>query len=163
MPRKKKEVLDAIEARIMATDPNTGEPLLSAEERDAVREKAREHVRKARKDKILDDMLAEAIKVEEREYEPTEQMEDFLVDLPEYSPCIKIDNVMYFHGLVYEVTYSKARSMADIQWRAHAHEREWKEGKSIYDLHRRPLDRAISPGNPNGVNTVASLQTSRRI
>ena len=143
MPRRKKEVLDEIERRIAGSD------LLSAEEKDAVREKAREHVAKARKDKALDDLLKLAIVEEEREYEPDQQMEDFYVDLPVYSPFIKINNVMYFHGIVYEVPYHKARSMADIAWRAWNHEREWKEGKSAYDAGRRPM----------AGNTAMSLKT----
>lgn len=157
MPRRKKEILDEIERRIDGSNE-----LLSADEREAVREKAREHVKKARKEKVLDELLAAAIKEEEREFEPQEQLEDFLVDLPEYTPCLKIDNVMYFHGLTYEVPYSKARSMADIQWRAWNHEREWKEGKSAYDANRRPLHMALSPNNPQGrVTTTQSLRDSR--
>ena len=49
------------------------------------------------------------VKEAEREFEPNEQLEDFTVDLPEYTPYIKINNVIYFHGLTYEVPYSKAR------------------------------------------------------
>jgi hypothetical protein len=158
MPRKKKEVLDEIEIRINALDA-AGVPLLSDEERAATLEKAKEHVRKAKKDKAIDALLAEAIKVEEREYEPFEQIEDFCVDLPEYAPFIKINNVMYFHGLVYEVPYSKARDMAHIQYRAWCHEREWKEGRSPLDMNRSPRLLNLSPGNPNGrVNTTTSMR-----
>jgi len=157
MPRKKKEVLDEIEARIV-TAAGIGD-LLKPEEIQAVRDKAREHVKQARKDKALDDLLKLAIIEEEREYEPDQVLEDFYVDLPPYAPFIKINNVMYFHGLVYEVAYHKARAMADIAWRAWNHEREWKEGKSAYDANRRPLHLAISPHSPQGrVTTTHNMR-----
>lgn len=153
MPRKKREILDEIERRI------TGSDLLSDEEKEAVRQKAREHVAKSRKDKAMDALLAQAIKLEEQEYDPQEQLEDFYVDLPEYAPCIKINDVMYFHGIVYEVPYSRARDMAHIQYRAWCHEREWKEGKSPLDMNRAPRLMHLSPANPNGrVTTTASLR-----
>jgi hypothetical protein len=153
MPRKKKEILEEIELRIAgATD-------LTDEEKQSAREKARVHVASARKEKAIEAYLAEAIKLEEAEYEPDQILEDFYVDLPPYAPFIKINNVMYFHGIVYEVAYHKARAMADIAWRAWNHEREFKEGKSAYDSNRRPLHLALSPHAPNGrVTTTQNMR-----
>lgn len=133
MPRRKSAALSEIETRI---DANA---VLSAEEKDAIRERARKHVHQARKEKDTDRLFDAMVKEAEREFEPNEQLEDFTVDLPEYTPFIKINNVIYFHGLTYELPYSKARSMADIQARAWEHEREWKEGKHrTADASRRP-------------------------
>lgn len=153
MPRRKKQILDEIETRI------AGSALLSDEEKAEARKRAADHVAKSRKEKAIDAYFDAAVREEEREYEPHEQLEDFFVDLPPYAPFIKINNVMYFHGLVYEVPYSKARSMADIAWRAWNHEREFKEGKSSYDANRRPLHLALSPHSPQGrVTTTESMR-----
>jgi len=150
MPRKKRQVLDEIERRIAQSE------LLSPEEKEAAREKARDQVAKSRKDKALEAYLAAAIREEEREYEPQEQMEDFTVDLAEYAPYIAINNVMYFHGVTYEVPYSQARSMAELQQWTWRHEREWREGKSHLGLKPRLMQ--ISPSNPNGVTTTQNMR-----
>lgn len=154
MPRKKKEVLDEIERRINASD------LLTDEEKEQTRKRAAEHVLEARKKKATDEYFSAVVKEEEREYEPTEQIEDFYVELPEYTPFIKINNVAFFHGLVYEVPYSKARAMADIQWAAWQHQNEI-DGKSRHgDLVRRPRNMSLSPTNPNGVTTTQNIRAS---
>lgn len=152
MPRKKKEVLEEIERRIDANN------LLSDEDKEQTRKRAREHVLEARKKKATDEYFTAAVREEEREFEPTEVIEDFHVELPEYTPFIKINNVAYFHNLVYEVPYSLARAMADIQWAAWQHQNEI-DGKSRHgDLTRRPRNLAISPSNPNGVTTTQSIR-----
>jgi hypothetical protein len=159
MQRKKSvaAVLEEIERRIDNSD------LLSAEEKEAAREKAREHVLKARKEKAVDAYFKAAVKEEERGFEPTEQLEDFVVDLPEYAPMIKINNVGFYHGCVYEVPYSVARSMADMQARAWEHEREFREGKHrISDATRRPQHINLSPSNPHGrVSTAGNMRMPR--
>jgi hypothetical protein len=154
MPRKKKEVLEEIERRI------NGNSLLTDEEKEQTRKRAAEHVLEARKKKATDEYFSAVVKEEEREYEPTEVIEDFYVELPEYTPFIKINNIAYFHGLVYEVPYSKARAMADIQWSAWQHQNEI-DGKSRHgDLVRRPRNMALSPTNPNGVTTTQNIRAS---
>jgi hypothetical protein len=151
MQRKKSvaAVLEEIERRIDNSE------LLSAEDKEAAREKAREHVLKARKEKATEAYFKAAVREEERAYELAEQLEDFTVDLPEYAPMIKINNVGFYHGCTYEIPYSQARSMADIQARAWEHEREWKDGRHrSADALRRPQQLQISPNNPHGnVNT----------
>ena len=152
MPRKKKEVLDEIERRINASD------LLSEEDKKLTRERAVAHVLESRKKKATDEYFSAVVREEEREFEPTEVIEDFYVELPEYTPFIKINNVAYFHGLVYEVPYSKARAMADIQWAAWQHQNEI-DGKSRHgDLLRRPRHMSLSPTNPNGVTTTQNMR-----
>ena len=160
MQRKKSvaAVLEEIERRIDNSD------LLSAEEKEAAREKAREHVLKARKEKATEAYFKAAVKEEERGFELTEQLEDFVVDLPEYAPMIKINNVGFYHGCVYEVPYSVARSMADMQARAWEHEREWRDGKHhrTSDATRRPQHINLSPNNPQGrVTTTGNMRMPR--
>ena len=134
MPRKKTQILDELETRI------AGAADLSVEEKQEIRERARKHVAEARKTKAIEELFKIAVAEEEREAEPDQELEDFRVDLPAYAPFIKINNVVYFHGIVYEVPYHKARAMADIQWRAWAHEHEFKDGKSQFDANRRPFE-----------------------
>ena len=154
MPRKKKEVLEEIERRI------NGNSLLTDEEKEQTRKRAAEHVLEARKKKATDEYFTAVVKEEEREYEPTEQIEDFYVELPDYAPYIMINSVQYYHGLVYEVPYSKARSMADLQWSAWQHQNEI-DGKSRHgDLVRRPRHMSLSPTNPNGVTTTQNIRAS---
>ena len=152
MPRKKKEVLEEIERRIGV------DALLSDEDKEAARKRAQEHVAKTRKEKAIDAYFEAAVREEQREYEPTEVIEDFTVELPEYVFMIKINNVGYYHGVTYEVPYSQARAMADIQWSAWQHQNEI-DGKSRHgDLARRPRHINLSPGNPNGVTTTQNIR-----
>ena len=117
---------------------------LSEEEKSEARQRARDHVLKKRKEKAIDQYFEAAVKEEEREFEPDEQYEDYTVDLPEYTPFIKINNVIYFHGITYEVSYKKARSMADLQARAWEHDRE-KDGKRRKgDIGRDPFNRGVN-------------------
>lgn len=159
MTRKKSvaAVLEEIERRIDNSE------LLSEEEKEAAREKAREHVLNARKEKATEAYFKAAVREEERSFEYAEQLEDFMVDLPEYAPMLKINNVGYYHGCVYEVPYSVARSMADMQARAWEHEREWRDGKHrISDATRRPQHLNLSPTNPHGrVTTSANMRMPR--
>lgn len=154
MQRKKSvaAVLEEIERRIDNSE------LLSAEEKESAREKAREHVLKARKEKAVDAYFKAAVLEEERTYNADEALEDFHIDLPEYTPLIKINNVGYYHGCTYEVPYSQARSLADIQARAWEHEREWREGRHrAGDALRRPKHVHISPSNPHGVISTSRM------
>lgn len=149
MPRKKKEVLDDIESRI------AGAALLSDEDRAEVRKRAADHVRSARKEKAVDELFKLAVIEEEREYEPAQERVDFTVDLPDYAPFIKINNVMFFHGLTYEVPMGLARDMMHIQYRAWCHENEWRQGKSPHDMTRGPLNRTLSMhGVVNSTSTM---------
>lgn len=159
MTRKKSiaAVLEEIERRI------DSDGLLTAEEKQEALEKAREHVLNARKEKAIDAYFKAAVREEERSYELTEQLEDFTVDLPEYAPMIKINNVGFYHGCTYEVPYSQARSMADMQARAWEHEAEWKSGRHrTSDALRRPQHIHISPNNPGGrVTTTQNMRAPR--
>ena len=152
MPRKKKEVLDEIQTRIIGSD------LLSDEEKEQTLKRAAEHVKEARKKKATDELFTAAVRETEREYDPLEAMEDFHVELPEYTPFIKLNNVVYFHGLVYEISYSRARDMAHLQWCAWQHQNEIDGKRRHGDLVRKPLHMMLSPSNPQGVTTTQSLR-----
>jgi hypothetical protein len=156
MPRKKNAVLEEIERRIASSD------LLSDEDKEAARERAREHVAKARKEKALDAYFDAAVREEEREYEPADELVDFTVDLPDYTYMIAIDNVRYYHGCTYEIPKRKSDSMADIQARAWEHDREIQGRRRQGDMTRQPQHLSISPSNPNGrVTTTGNIRAPR--
>jgi hypothetical protein len=107
------------------------DPLLTDAERVQIKEKAREHVRKKRKDKAEAELLAKEIRAVEIEQNPLEQYEDVTVDLAPYvasaklkASCITLDARMYFHGVTYSVPYSVARTLEDIMARTWEHENE---------------------------------------
>lgn len=138
MARHKTRIIDDLEKTIPGTD------LLSDEERQEVRSRAKAHVLKAKKDKALEDLLKVAIREEEREFSPKEKFEDFTVNLPEFSHCLTIDGKMYLNGQTYEVPYSMARSMADQQARAWEHDREKDGYRRKGDVARDPLGRGVN-------------------
>ena len=140
--------LEEIDSRIEA---NT---LLTEEEKQAARAKAREHVLKHRKQKALDKYLATQIAREERGYEPEEQMVDIFIDLPKFAHFLNIDNVGYYHGLVYSVPLSKFRSMQEQMAISWAHQNEIEGRKRKGDEARTPREIAL---NPNMASVPASV------
>ena len=131
--------LDEIESRI---DANT---LLTEEDKDGARLKAREHVLKHRKEKAMDEYLALQIEKEERALQPEEQYVDIHIDLPKFAHFINIDNVGYYHGLVYSVPLSKARSMNEQMAVSWAHQREIEGQRRRGDDVRTPRELKLSP------------------
>ena len=150
MPRKKRTVLEEIELRIETSE------LLSPEEKTEALKRAKEHVLKTRKEKAIDAYFDAAVKAEERSFVREEQLEDFTVDLPEYTYMIAIDNVRYYHGVTYEIPYSKARSMNEIQAAAWSHDREINGKRRHGDATRQPLNRIMD--GRTGAITTSHLQ-----
>jgi len=156
MPRRKNEILDEIEKRIVASDT------LTDADKAEIRERARKEVLEARKKDATEAYLKAAIREEQREFEPQEALEDFTVDLAEYAPYIAINNTLYFHGVTYEVPYSVARCMAEIQQATWRHEREWREGKhrvSIAPLQRHmSMKTGVVTGPHGNVTTTGNMR-----
>jgi len=156
MARTKNEILKDIEKRIMAAE------ILTDEEKAEIRKRAREQVAESRKKDATEAYLKAAIREEQREYEPQEVLEDFTVDLAEYAPYIAINGSLYFHGVTYEVPYSQARCMAEIQQATWRHEREWREGKSrltLNALHRQMSMKTGQVITPHGnVTTTGNMR-----
>ena len=114
--------LSEIEDRIQAS-------MLSDEEKAAAKHRAREHVAAKRKEKAIDEAFKAALVEEERAYEPADQIVDIMIDLPKYAPFVRLDHVVYYHGLIYEVPRNKALTILDIQARSWEHQNEI-EGKT---------------------------------
>lgn len=158
MPRgRKSKILEEIETRIDAS------AVLSAEEKEQARKRARDDVAEARKKKATEDLYLAFKKEEERAFDPTEEFEDFTVDLPPFAPMIKINNVGYFHGLTYEIPYSLARDMAYQQYCCWQHQNEIEGHARNGDLIRKPhLARmSAASGHVQGghVNTAQGMRT----
>ena len=142
--------------------------LLSAADREAIKEKAREHVASKRKSKAEADALAAAIEEMEREYDPKEQYEDILINLAPHvasqrfsAAFISLDGEMFFHGLSYEVRYAVARTLEDVMARGWEHEREIHGERRRADISRRPVLPHIHQGQEgmpaSALNTRSSV------
>lgn len=143
---------------------------LTDEEREQIREKAREHVAKKRKDKAEAEYLAQAIREEEISHNPLEQYEDVTIDIAPYvasaqlkASCITLDGRMYFHGVTYSVPYSVARTLEDIMARTWEHENEIHGRRRRQDMDgiHKPSLVKLTPGtegaNVGRVNTRSSI------
>jgi len=142
MARERPRVASALDEINSRIDANT---MLTEEEKESARAKAREHVALQRKQRALDAYLAKAIEEEENSYVLEERLEDILIDLPKHAHFINLDNVGYYHGLTYTVRYSQARSMYEIMANAWAHQREIEGDKRRGDNVRTPKEIKISP------------------
>lgn len=144
------------------------DPLITPEVREQIKQKARDHVAKKRRDAAEAKLLAQAIRDEEIAHNPLEQYEDVQIDLAPYvatakfsSSYISLDGRMYVHGLVYSVPYSVARTLEDIMARTWEHENEIHGRRRRGDLVRRPTQPRLSPDDASlpasAINTRASV------
>ena len=137
---QKKQVLDEIDRRLNADN------ILTPDEKEAIRAKAVEHVAKTKKESTEDALLHAYIKEEERKDKPEEELLDIVLDLPEHAPFIRLDNRVWFHGVVYEVEMSVYATMMDIQGRMWEQEQQ-TQGRARFN---RPKQMKISPSHPGG-------------
>lgn len=145
----KSKVLEEIERRLRADE------VLSPEEKAAIRAKAASHVAKTKKTSTEEALLHAYIKEEERSNKPEEELVDITLDLPEHAPFIRLDNRVWFHGVLYEVEMSVYQTMMDVQARMWEHEKQ-TEGKAKFN---RPRQMNISPSRPQGnVSTTQNLR-----
>lgn len=165
MPPKKRTLASALAEIDQRLDANE---LLNADEREAIKAKARDHVQKKRKDKAEAEALEAAIEEEEREHNPTEQYEFVRIDLAPHvasqkfnAAFISLDGTLFFHGLSYEVPYSQARTLEDVMARGWEHEREIHGERRRADVSRRPVLPHLSQGQENmpvsALNTRSSV------
>jgi hypothetical protein len=143
--------------------------LLNAEDHEQIRAKAREHVKKKRRDAAEAKQLAKYIRDEEVAHNPLEQSEDVRIDLAPFvaseklkAACITIDGTIYIHGQTYTVPYSVARTLEDIMARGWEHENEIHGFRRKNDVNRRPVNPVMRPGqeSQSRVNTRASIGES---
>jgi hypothetical protein len=147
-----------IEARIDA------DKLLTPAQKDELRKQARDHVRDKIVKKAMEEFKAAAIAEEERALVPDEKTEYVSIDLPDHAAFIRLDNVVFFHGLTYEVSYLVARTMADVMARAWEHQHEIDGHRRRGDITRRPHNTMMRPGMENlSIGVINSRQTLNNI
>lgn len=155
MPRRKStdKILEEISKRVEHSD------LLTPLEKEETLARARSHVEEQRKKKAIDYLFEQAVKAEENAYDPNEEIVEWTVDLPEYSPCITINGAMsYYHGCTYSVPLRVYHSLIDLQWQANCHQREIDGHRRQGDLARRPQYTNLSPNNPGRVTGTGSMR-----
>lgn len=132
--------------------PKNGKPfndasLLSAEDQEAIREKAAEVVAKERHDAAEKALLEQALAEERRKHDVGPRDEDLMtvqIDLPGYSDGLVINAKKYFHGSTYTVPVSLGRDMLSMMARAWEHENEI--GGANRDAYQKPRQQVLRPG-----------------
>jgi hypothetical protein len=156
MPRHKKTdlIFEEIEKRVAHSD------LLSPLEKEETLARAKAHVEEQRKKQAIDSLFEHAVKAEQNAYDPNEEIVEFTVDLPDFSPCITINGFMsYYHGCTYKVPMQLYRSLIDLQWQANCHQREIEGHRRQGDINRRPQYTNLSPSSPHGrVTTTGNMR-----
>ena len=158
--RRLADTLSEIDTRL----EREGFSLLSEEDRAQIRDKAKEHVTKQRRDKAEADYLAEAIREEERSYTPADQFESIVIELAPFvasarfnSAFIALDGTRYYHGLTYTLPRKVVDTIRDIMARGWEHEREIHGESRKADINRRPIHGYLGPQH---ANTTTSLRRS---
>jgi len=148
MPRRKADtdaIMGQIELRIANSD------LLSDEEKEQTRVRAKAHVDELRKKNALDAYFNAMVSQENARWDPNEELLDITIELGEYSPCITINGMnSYYHGVTYTVPRSLHAVLMDISWQTQQHQREIDGKKRRGDLLRKAANLRISPSDPNG-------------
>lgn len=148
------KALSEIDERLAASS-------LNDEEKNEAMLKAREHVRAERKKKAIDEAFRKAVIEEEREYEPTQEMTDIMIELPKYAAFVRLDQFLYYHGLIYSVPRVKADTILDLMARAWEHQSEIEGKRRKGDDAVRPRHLSIGPRHEglalNNVNDLRQL------
>ncbi len=133
---------------IKGKKPFADESLLTSEDQEAIREKARTVIRKEQTE-AAEEVFFERALVEERAKlelsARNEPLEDILIDLPGFTDRISVNiNQVYMQGTTYKVPVSVARDLQSMMARAWEHENE--VGGANRDAYRKPLNRSLRPG-----------------
>lgn len=125
-------------------------PVLSNEEVEAARAKARKEVEADRKAAATKAYIAEEkLRLQREEGLVTgdgvkDEIVHITLDLAEHSGKITLSGTEYHHGFGYDVPRHVADTLREIQARGHNHQNEI-EGKMIADRFRRPHNTSLSP------------------
>lgn len=99
--------------------------LLSPEEKEALRQQAREDFIEARKKEQADQFYRDALAEERRKGDPAQQLVPVFLQLPGSANYIMIDGQQYFTDTVYnEVPIKRAHVLIEQMTRAWAHEEQ---------------------------------------
>lgn len=131
-------------------------PLLSAEDIERIRAKARAQVAAERKKQAEAQLLAEELeKIRGKQGQLTgdprlDELVNVMIDCGENTDRIVINGRPFFHGRQYTVPRHVAESLREIMWRTQMHEHSITE-KPLSAFYQRPHNTAISrKGIENG-------------
>lgn len=118
--------------------------LISKEELHELEIQAADIVASERKEQAKKAALNAAIAKEKRKYNPSEKMENIVLNLAEHSAFLRIDDVFYFHGKQYTVPHSLAQVMRETEARGWKHQEEidGKKGNPYQRLRNMSLSGA---------------------
>ena len=97
--------------------------LLSAEERERIRQEAIELAAERKHKAAKDAFLNQCVEEELRKFEPQHATREILIDLAPHSKEIRLDNRVYIHGGVYAVPMPVYYTLQEIISRSWAHDR----------------------------------------
>jgi len=168
MPKKKRTLASALAEIDTRLDANE---LLTEQDRETIRAKAREHVHNKRKKLVEEQALAAAIEEEERRFALVEDYEMIEINLAPYAAMITLDGTMYFHGMEYEVPYSVARTLDDVMARTWEHQNEIQGQRRKGDMawestRKRRYERGgvkLQPGMENSQLDNINTRTLARV
>ena len=127
------------ELRAQRDDPTQFESLLSDEEKEALRVKAREQFLEERKDQARKALYARFLDEERREHDPKHALVPIFLQLPGSAAYIMLDGKQYFTNTVYnEVPVPVANVLIEQMNRAWAHEEETEVRTARGRRHWRP-------------------------
>jgi hypothetical protein len=156
------KILSGEQEKILANinDRLLGNPLISEQERQETLLKAREHVEKQRKEAAIDSLFTGAVREFEREHVPADQLVEIEIALPQFAAFLRLDNVMYFHGMVYDVSRKQSVTMYDMMARSWEHQAEINGRKRRGDELLMPRNTRISAFDTNRpANRINDLNT----
>lgn len=152
------DILGEINRRIQAS------PMLSEQDKAEALERAKMDVFRTRKNAAIDEYYTKAVKEFEREHKPTEILVDITIDLPTYAPFVRLDNIVFFHGVTYEVTTAQACTMQDVMARSWEHQSEIEGRKRRGDQLLVPRNSHVGNANMNSPATgINDLQNFQRV
>jgi hypothetical protein len=136
-------------------DPKPNFDLLSAEEKELIREKARVNVEAKEKDRAWEAFLAAEVERIEKEVHPEtyEEEKEITIDMAIFADRLIINGRHFMHGRKYTVKKSLYDSISDMMARGHRHYR---------DTHRDPA-RALMEAQQEiakGGHALATLSAS---
>lgn len=125
---------------------------LTDEERALIKEKAREHVLKVKRERAEDARQKIVAQATERAVRDAEKFaglqgafQDITLDLAPHQPYIMLDGKVFEHGKIYEETEAVVQTMLDIMARGWEHENEIHGRPRRADQGRRRRDLVLGP------------------
>lgn len=100
------------------------EALLSVEDVERVRSRARKAATEEKRKLAEEKLYEQALEEERRVLEPEKEMRELVIDLAPFAKMILLDGRQYFHGMLYRVPRQVYDQLREIVARSWAHDEE---------------------------------------